>query len=441
MTQDTPAPQDNQDASPFFLNRREFLYAGALAGAAGLMASGCASAPNDTSSRSSDPEAIAAALRDNVYTQLLGVRPHIGAHEHLSRLSGSRMPPEVIQAMTEANEFFVDMHDLTRAAGKRIAEVMGAEDAIVTSGGYSALLLGAAASLTGTDPERIRALPHPTWPKRECLFQTAHRFVYDDAFTYAGMTLVEAETREAFERKITDKTALIVGLVFVEKQNTLRPPFPVKHRKPTPPETLMPEEIIEIGNRKGVPVMIDMASDLPPASNLTRFIKAGADLVVVSGGKAIRGPNSTGFMAGRKDLIEAARMQNAPSEGIGRGMKVGKEEIIGLIAALNWYIQLDEEALIAGWNEKARWLADQLQGIPGVNAEYALNTFGYADVELTWDENVIPLSRDEVKKRLKEGDPSIVYDGNTVRTHQLYDGEEILIARRIRAFFEEEIRT
>ena len=202
----------------------------------------------------------------------------------------------------------------------------------------------------------------------------------------------------------------------------------------------MPDEIIKIGNRKGVPVMIDMASDLPPVANLTRFIKAGADLVVISGGKSIRGPNSTGILAGRKDLIAAARLHNAPKNGIGRGMKVGKEEIIGLVVALERYIKLDENEMIAGWNSKAQWLADQLQGIPGVQASYEINTFGYADVELTWDEKIIPFSRSEVMKRLKEGNPSIMYDGNTVRTMQLEAGEEILVANRLRSFFEEEIR-
>lgn len=424
-------------------NRREFLAAGALAGMAGLAAAGCsdAEAPPADAARPSAPEDIAADLNDNVYTRLLDVRPHIGAHEHLSSLSGSRMPPEVIQAMAEANNYFVDMNDLHLAAGRRIAEIMGAEDALITAGGFAALMIGAAASLSGTDPDRIKALPRPTWPKKECLFQKAHRFFYDNAFQYAGMDVVEADTKKDFEAAITDKTALIVGLAFIEKQSAVRPPFPAKHRKPTPPETLMPDEIIAIGNRKGVPVMIDMASDLPPVANLSRFIKTGADLVVVSGGKAIRGPNSTGILAGRKDLIEAARLHNAPKNGIGRGMKVGKEEIIGLVAALERYIKLDEVAMIAGWNQKSQWLADQLQGIPGLTASYEMNTFGYADVELTWDESVIPLSREEVMKRLKAGNPSVMYDGNTVRTMQLEDGEEILVADRLRSFFETEYKT
>lgn len=432
------------------LDRRAFIKLSALAGAAGAagaVASGCSGAgetggPGESARGADgpeglggDPEALAAGLEDNVYTRLLGVRPHIGAHSYLSSMGGSRMPPEVMDAMAEANRFFVTMRDLHEAAGRRIAEIVGAEDALISSGAFAALLVGAAGVLTGTDEERMAALPRPTWPKVECLFQTAHRFFYDRVFQYAGMTLVEADTRQAYEEAITDRTALLVGLSFVELQNTGRPPFPAKYREPTPPETLMPEEIIEIGNRKGVPVMIDMASDVRPISNFRRYIEAGADLVIVSGGKALRGPNSSGILAGRKDLIEAARMQNAPSNGIGRGLKVGKEEIIGLIAAVERYIALDEDAMFAEWNSKAQWITDQLQDIPGLEANYEINTADYAEVELIWDQDVIPLSRADVNKALKEGSPSLIFYGVSVSTNQLANGEEVLIANRLRELF------
>lgn len=429
------------------LDRRTFIKLSALAGAAGAVASGCSGAgetggPGESAGGADgpeglggDPEALAAGLEDNVYTRLLGVRPHIGAHSYLSSMGGSRMPPEVMDAMAEANRFFVTMKDLHEAAGRRIAEIVGAEDALISSGAFAALLVGAAGVLTGTDPDRMAALPRPTWPKVECLFQTAHRFFYDRVFQYAGMTLVEADTRQAYEEAITDRTALLVGLSFVELQNMSRPPIPAKYRQPTPPETLMPEEIIEIGNRKGVPVMIDMASDVRPISNFRRYIEAGADLVIVSGGKALRGPNSSGILAGRKDLIEAARMQNAPSNGIGRGLKVGKEEIIGLIAAVERYIALDEDAMFAEWNSKARWITDQLQEIPGLEANYEINTADYAEVELIWDQDVIPLSRADVNKALKEGSPSLIFYGVTVSTNQLANGEEVLIANRLRELF------
>ena len=208
------------------VNRRTFIKVSALAGmtgmagAAGIAASGCDSAgemdgsPGDgnpggaggtggsvgaqaTSGGAGDsaggltvaggdPDAIAADLKDNVYTRLLGVRPHVGAHEHLSSMGGSRMPAEVMAAMTEANRYFVDMAELHDAVGRRIAEIMGAEAALVSSGAFATMLVGAAGVLTGSDEERMRLLPNPTWPKVECLFQTAHRFFYDNVFGLAA---------------------------------------------------------------------------------------------------------------------------------------------------------------------------------------------------------------------------------------------------------------
>lgn len=444
------------------LDRRTFIRVSALAGAAGVAGAasvalpGCGGAGGQDGSAGDggtggtggssgadsavdglggDPDSLAADLKDNVYTRLLGVRPHVGAHEHLSSMGGSRMPAEVMEAMAEANRYFVDMAELHDAAGRRIAEIMGAEAALVSSGAFAAMLVGAAGVLTGSDQERMRLLPNPTWPKVECLFQTAHRFFYDNVFGFAGMKLVEAGTRAEYEAAITDRTALLVGLAYIEHQTRGVPPFPVRHRQEHDPETLMPLEIIEIGKRRGVPVMIDLASNLPPKENLTKYLEAGADLVVVSGGKGIRGPNSTGILAGRADLIHAARMQNAPVNGIGRGLKVGKEEIVGLVAALERYVALDEEEEIAAWNAKARRLADRLQGIDGLEARYELNTHGYCDVELVWDETVIPLSADDVGRLLREGDPKIIYDGPGPRTLQLEEGEVELVARRLRELF------
>jgi seryl-tRNA(Sec) selenium transferase len=315
---------------------------------------------------------------------------------------------------------------------------MGAEAALVTCGAFSAMILGAAACLTGTDPEKIDALPHPTWPKRECLIQTAHRFGYDRAYRAAGMSIVEASTRDEVAAKLNENTAMIAVLVAVEKQKKFGPPIPREGAELNDENVIMPEEFIEIGKRAGVPVLVDMASDLPPAENLTRFVDAGADLVVISGGKGIRGPQSTGILAGRKDLVEAATLHAPPHGNLGRGMKVGKEEIIGLVYALERYVALDQEALLEGWNSKARWIAEQLQDIRGLNAEYAINTVGYADVALTWDEAVFPLTPSEVRSRLKDGEPRLAYDGNTVRTRCLRDGEEVLVAQRLRQFFEEE---
>ena len=192
----------------------------------------------------------------------------------------------------------------------------------------------------------------------------------------------------------------------------------------------------EIGKKAGVPVLIDAASDLPPRSNLTRYLDAGADLVVFSGSKGIMGPQSTGILAGRPDLIEAARLQASPNSHIGRGMKVGKEEIIALVVALERFLAVDEQAEIAGWNARAQWLADALQGVPGLSAQYAVNTSGYADVDLSWDESQLGLSVREFKQRLHDGEPRIIYDGTTLRTRLLRDGEAQLVAERVRDVFE-----
>jgi len=421
------------------VSRRQFLGASTAAGLGALSATGCATqAPEAASVLGYGGHAnTAASLEDNIYTRLLGVRPHIGAHEHITTMGGSRMPPEVLEAMVEANEYFVDMHELIEAAGARVAELMGAEAAIITSGGSASLLLGSAACLTGTDMDRIRALPDVTWNRRVCLIQEAHRFSYDHAYKAAGMTRVYVESREDFLGRIDDTVAMMPAISAVERGFPIAPPRSPRRSNPTPDSVIQPEEMIRIGKEHGVPVMVDMASDLPPWENVHRFIDLGADLVVISGGKGILGPQSTGILAGRADLIEAARMQNAPNDFIGRGFKVGKEEIIALVVALERAVTMDQDAETARWNDRARWVAEQLQDIPGVDARFEMNNGGYADVDLSWDESVIPIAARELKRRLKQGSPSIVYDGSTVRTRQLRPGEEQLVAQRLREVLSE----
>jgi L-seryl-tRNA(Ser) seleniumtransferase len=399
------------------VSRRQFFRRTALGGFLGA----CGVAPAAAAPLKRDYE-------DCIYTRLLGVRPHLAGHEHTTFVGGSRMPDEVLRAMQEANEYFVDMHELIAAAGRRIAEVTGAEAGLVTAGSFSSLILGAAACLTGTDLERVVALPHPTWPRRQCLMQKAHRFGYDRAYRAAGMEIVEVETREELRRAITAKTAMVSVLASVVRQD------------PMPPSTMTPEEILEIGKKAGVPVFVDAASELPPTVNLTKYTEMGADLVAISGGKGIQGPQSSGILAGRKDLIEAATLNAFPNSHLGRGMKVGKEEIVGMIVALNRYVGLDHGAIIESWNRKSQYLVDELQGIPGLTARMKFSKKGYADVELSWDETVIPLSVKEVQEKLRTGTPRIYWFDPVFMTRCLEDGEEILVARRLRQFFRAEAR-
>ncbi len=407
------------------LSRRAFIGTSLLTG----LISACSrngGAPARTVS--ADPEEIMSNLNDNIYTQLLGVQPHLPTHDHITRYGGSRMPTEVIDAMIEANEYFVDMDELTIAAGKRLADVVHAEAALVTCGAFSGLVLGAAACLTGSDEEKMRALPHPTWEKRQCLTQKAHTFFYDRAYRAAGADLVVVETREEFANALSDKTAMLACLASVE------------HEKRDDPTVMMPDEFVDLGRKAGVPVLIDSASELPPAENLTRYTEMGGDLVVISGGKGLRGPQSTGILAGREDLIEAARLQAAPNGHLGRGMKIGKEEIIGFIAALNRYMELDHEAIAQGWMEKAEYIADQLKDVPGLDAKAGANPRGVAHVALNWDENVIPMTKEEMREEIRTGSPrmamSTLWGGNKLGIRCMRDGEEALVARRLREFFQ-----
>ena len=339
------------------------------------------------------------------------------------------MPPEVMRAMAEANEEFVDMHELFDAAGKRLAQVTGAEAGLVTSGSFASLLLGAAGCLTGTDLDRIESLPHPTWPRRECLIQAPHRIDYDRAYRAAGMEIVTVPSREELRRAVTERTAMIAGLASWER----------KHDRTA--DVMLPEELIAVGKETGVPVFIDAASELPPAGNLTRWVEMGADLVALSGGKGIRGPQGTGLLVGRADLVEAARLHAFPHSNIGRGMKVGKEEVIGLIVALNRFVELDHEAYQEAWTRNAKYVCDRLQDIPGLTAEYVprLQTpLGYDSVRLTWDEKRIPVTPEQARQMLRDGEPRIIYAGDLFITRNLENSEEVVVARRLRDFFLEE---
>ena len=411
LTRDPETPR----LSPLEMTRR-----GLIAALTGL-ASACGTAASKLH------EGSKAWGHDSIYTRLLGIRPFLTCRGHTTIVGGSRMPPEVIRAIAEANDYFVDMYELNDAAGRRIAEVTGAEAGLVTAGSYSAMVLASAACLSGTDPEKIKALPHPTWDKVECLTQTAHRFGYDHAYRAGGARVVDFETKEQVANAISEKTAFLACLA--SKENSRNPK----------PDLMMPSDFLELGKKAGVPVVVDAASELPPFDTLTRFTTAGFDLVVISGGKGLRGPQSTGILTGRKDLIEAAALNHSPNTALGRGMKVGKEEIVGFVAALNRYVSLDHEAVLEGWNKKTRYVVDQLADVPGLNAESKMNSHGFADISLSWDREIIPLTGQEAGEKLKAGEPRIVYydndEGGTMTTRCQWDGEEIFAARRLREFF------
>jgi L-seryl-tRNA(Ser) seleniumtransferase len=362
---------------------------------------------------------------DNIYARL-GVRPLINAAGTYTALSGSLMPPEVRAAMAEASRHYVSIDELQAAVGKRIAELLGVEAALVTAGAAAAMTLGTAACITGKDPDKIKRLPDTRGLKNEVIIQKSHRFPYDHAVRAVGVTLIEVETRQQMEKAIGERTAMMLFLNYAD------PLGQVKRA-----------EFVEIGKKAGVPTMIDAAADLPPPSRLSEYTRMGFDLVCFSGGKGLRGPQCSGLLLGRRDLIEAAYLNGSPhSDSIGRAAKVGKEEIIGLLVALELYLQRDHQAQWKEWQQQVAFILQSVADVPGVTkAEMFVppiaNETPHARIQ--WDEKVIPLKQRDVANRLLEGEPSIAVRPSSedapvieVAVWMLQPGEYQLVARRIR---------
>jgi L-seryl-tRNA(Ser) seleniumtransferase len=335
---------------------------------------------------SASPETI------DVYKDL-GVRPFINAAGTYTALSASLMPPEVRQAMESAARQHVSIPELQDAAGRRIASLLGAEAALVTTGCAAALTLATAAAVAGSSPEAILRIPDTTGLKDEVILPKGHRFVYDHAIRNVGVRLVEAASREELHAKIGGKTAMLFFLNLAANKG------PITR-----------EELVEAGKKTGVPTLIDAAADLPPASNLTAFSKMGFDLVAFSGGKGLRGPQCSGLLLGRRDLIQAAFQNGSPhSDTIGRLAKVGKEEIVGLTRAVELYLARDHEADWKEWEEAVQHIVSQISGIDSVRAERFVPEIAneVPHAAITWDPKRIGLTRDTFAKALREGEPRI----------------------------------
>src|SRR4029450_1584232 len=294
--------------------------------------------------------AAAPAARD--YFRELGVRPFINAAGTYTAMTASLMPPEGMDAINYASRHYVMLEELGEKVGERIAKLVQAEAALVTSGAASALTLGTAGVLTGMDNQKMVDLPNLTTMKSEVIIQKAHRFGYDHAVRNCGVKLIEVETREELERAINPQTAM---MLFYNNNN--------------PIGQIKDEEFAQLGKKHGVPTINDAAADVPPVENLWKYTAMGFDLVAFSGGKGIRGPQSAGLLLGRKDLIAAARANAAPNgNSIGRGMKVNKEEMLGMLMAIERYLKLDHAALDREFQRRADVILKSLAGLPGLTA-------------------------------------------------------------------------
>jgi len=382
----------------------------------------------------------------NVYEEL-GVEPIINAAGTLTTLGGSLLLPEVNDAMLAASRSFVDVHELHLAAGRRIAELVGVEAAHVCAGAAAGITLMAAACMTGTDPDKVARLPDTAGMKHRFVVQRAHRNPFDQALRLAGGEFVEVgpdadELAAALDGPPSTDGAPSVDGGVAAVYHTLAW-FCVR-------EALPLAQVAEVAHRAGVPVIVDAAAEVPPVQNLARFIQEGADLVAFSGGKAMRGPQSSGFLLGTRDLIEACRLNDNPYMAIGRPMKVSKEEIVGLVKALECYVAKDHAAEMVTWERRVAHVIGVLAGLEHVRAIRQL-PFGVGQqiphVALTWDERALGLTYRELVRRLRNGRPRIAvqlvmpqdYAGAglpmevRIHPHTLGEGEEIVVAERVRA--------
>jgi L-seryl-tRNA(Ser) seleniumtransferase len=354
----------------------------------------------------------------------LGVRSFINAAGTFTALTGSLLRPEAMEAMRVASRKYVRLEDLHDAVGKRVAELLRCEAALITSGCASALSLATAACVAGSNPARIRQLPDTTGMKNEVIVQKTHRVGYDHAIRNAGVRMVEVETRDEMERAINDRTAMMFFL------NSSDPRGKVHH-----------EEFAEVGKKHKLPTLIDAAADVPPVENLWRFTKIGFDLVAFSGGKGLRGPQSSGLLLGRKDLIAAARLNNSPnSDSLCRTNKVNKEEVVGMLVALELYLKQDHAAVWKDWEDRCRRIAQALEAFSDVKAETYVPRIANAvpHLRVTWDTAKRKLTVPQAVRKLREGEPSIEVGPGSTRQLQIgvwmmEPGDDAVVGERLRA--------
>ena len=357
----------------------------------------------------------------------LGIRPIINGNGTQTTLGGSIMDPETAQAMHDASRTMVVIEELNQKAGEIIAEHTGAESGIVTAGAAAALLVQAAAVIAGLDPERIFRLPDTTEMPNEIVIKRSHHSEFTQSWREAGAELVwVGGDDDEIEAGISEQT---VALGFIASR-----------WNPDSFEGL--DSMIRIAHRYSLPVLVDAAAMLPPAENLRRFIDHGADLVVYSGGKAIRGPQSTGILCGRQELVVAAAANNSPNHAIGRPAKVAREEIVGLVVALERYVQRDHEAEMQTWHDQAQIIADTVSTASGVKAMIVQDDWvrPVPEVSISFTSQFSGRTAHQIVEDLAKGDPAIIIEASRradedifVNPINLMPGEEELLAQRLLA--------
>src|SRR5215475_5997305 len=363
----------------------------------------------------------------NVYEEL-GVPTVINGEGTMTVLGGSLPRPEVEEVMALGGKHFCSIPELEVAAGKRIAEMLKLPEgytALVTSGAAAAMQSGLAGILTGDNRKFIEQIPDLTGMKSEVIIQKSHRNPFDHQLRNTGAKLVVVETSEDVKKAINPQTAMMHFSNFANAHGQIKV-----------------DEWVKLAHDNNLPAFIDAAADTPPVSNLWNFAKMGYDLIAFSGGKAIRGPQCAGLLIGKKDYVANALLNNSPNEDtIGRSQKVGKEEIVGMVKALEVYLNEDHAAIEKEWWRRLDAISAEITRVPGVTTSYHVPDVAnhVPHMNIFWDPRKISLSSRDAAKAMREGKPSVVIGGSEnglgMSSFMLKPGEEKIIAARLVELF------
>jgi L-seryl-tRNA(Ser) seleniumtransferase len=411
-------------------NRRSFL--GTLGAIAGAMSTPARLFAGKKEASVQNAKVSGLGQSGNPYEEL-GVPTVINAEGTMTVLGGSLPRPEIELVMAQAGKHFVSIAELEVAAGRRIAQMLKLPDdysAIVTSGAAAAMQSGLAGILTADNEDLIRQLPDLTGMKSEVIIQKSHRNPFDHQLRSTGIKLIVVEDRDDLRAAINDRTAMMHFSNFASAAGKIKD-----------------EEWLKIAQENKIPSMIDAAADTPPVSNLWKHAQMGYDLITFSGGKAIRGPQCAGLLIGKKTMVAHALLNNSPHEDtLGRSQKVGKEEIIGMVKALELYLAEDHDALWKEWQGRLDNISKQISRVPGVSTQFFVPDVAnhVPHMEIQWDSK-ISLSPEEASQLLKKGTPSISMSagegrpGLGMNSFMLQPGEDKIIAVRLEQLFRQHI--
>jgi uncharacterized pyridoxal phosphate-dependent enzyme len=408
--------------------RRTFMGSLAAIGGALLNPKKLFASPGSAPSRAAAPEKITGfGETGNVYEEL-GVTTVINGQGTMTMLGGSLPRPEVEAVMALGGQHFCNIPELEVAAGKRIAQMLKLPEnytALVTSGAAAAMQSGLAGILTGDNEQFIQQLPDLTGMKSEVIIQKSHRNGFDHQLRNTGVKLIEVETRDDLHKAVNPKTAMMHFSNFANATGQIKV-----------------DEWCKLAKEYKIPCFNDAAADTPPVSHLWDYANMGYDLIAFSGGKAIRGPQCAGLLIGRKDLVGYALLNNSPNEDtIGRSQKVGKEEIVGMVKALELYLKDDHAALDKEWWRRLDYISGEITKIRGVTTAFSVPDIAnhVPHMEIYWDPRHISLTSKDAQKELRSGKPSIVLGGGRqglgMNSFQLQPGEEKTIAERLVQLF------